>query len=60
MVIELAPIAVRLKKGDRLRVAFAGADADNLERLPASGAASFGIVRGASVASRIEIPQLQP
>ena len=59
VVIELSPIAVRINKGDRLRVAIAGADAGNLERLPASGAAKFGVVRGATEASRIEIPQMQ-
>jgi len=60
VVIELSPIAVRINKGDRLRVAIAGADAGNLERLPAAGAAKFGVIRGATEASRIEIPQVQP
>lgn len=46
--IALTPIAVRLRKGDRLRVAIAGADADNLERIPASGEATLTLMRGVS------------
>ena len=48
MQIVLSPIAVRLRKGDRVRVAFAGADADNLERIPATGEATLTLMRGVS------------
>ncbi len=46
--IALTPIAVRLRKGDRLRVAIAGADADNLERIPVRGEATLTLMRGVS------------
>ncbi|HEX4295791.1 MAG TPA: CocE/NonD family hydrolase [Rhizomicrobium sp.] len=46
--IALTPIAVRLRKGDRLRVAIAGADADTLERIPARGEATLTLMRGVS------------
>ena len=54
--IALSPIAVRLHGGDRVRVAIAGADADNLERIPARGDATLTIMRGAS---SIELPVMK-
>lgn len=56
IAIALSPIAVRLHKGDRLRVAIAGADADNLERIPAHGDATLTIMRGVS---SIELPRME-
>jgi uncharacterized protein len=53
--IALLPIAARLKKGERLRVAIAGADNGNLARIPASGGATLTVVRGLSA---IALPQL--
>lgn len=58
IVIELSPIAVAMHKGDRIRVAIAGADADNLERIPATGSAAISVTRGGSAASYVEIPQM--
>ncbi len=58
--IEMSPIAVRLRKGGRIRVAIAGADADNLERIPATGDPTFTIERGAVAGSRVELPQMAP
>jgi putative CocE/NonD family hydrolase len=46
--IALTPIAVRLHKGDRIRLAVAGADADNLERIPAEGEVTLTLMRGVS------------
>lgn len=46
--IALSPIAVRLRKGDRVRVAIAGADADNLQRIPAQGDVTITLMRGVS------------
>ena len=46
VAIGLSPIAALIRKGHRLRVAIAGADAGNLERLPATGDATLTIARG--------------
>jgi putative CocE/NonD family hydrolase len=56
--IALSPIAAVIHAGHRIRVAIAGADADNLERLPASGSEVFTIQRNARSASAIELPIL--
>ena len=53
--IGLMPIAVRIKKGERIRVAIAGADAGNLERIPATGDPTLTVVRSASTVSLPEI-----
>jgi putative CocE/NonD family hydrolase len=54
--IGLDPIAVLLRKGHRIRVAIAGADKDNLERIPATGDPTLTITRGAS---SIELPVME-
>jgi putative CocE/NonD family hydrolase len=46
VTIAISPIAARIAKGHRLRVAIAGADAVNLERLPASGDATLTLALG--------------
>jgi len=51
--IELAPIAARIAKGHRIRIAIASADADNLARIPAQGDVTFGLEYGQS---SIELP----
>ena len=56
--IALAPIAARLHKGDRIRIAIAGADADNLQRIPATGDATFTIERSVNAPSWIELPEV--
>jgi hypothetical protein len=56
--IALAPIAVVARRGERLRIAIAGADADNLERIPSSGPEQFTVERGARAPSFIQIPAL--
>jgi hypothetical protein len=56
--ISLSPIAAVVRRGERLRIAIAGADADNLERVPTSGPASLSVERGRHAASFIEIPAL--
>ena len=42
----LSPIAAVLRKGERIRIAIAGADADNLQRLPSAGSATLTVERG--------------
>jgi predicted acyl esterase len=54
IVIAISPIAALIRKDHRLRVAIAGADAGNLERIPALGDADLTIVRGAE--SYVEVP----
>ncbi len=46
--IGLMPIAVRIKKGERIRVAIAGADNGNLARIPETGNPTLTIVRASS------------
>ena len=57
--IRLSPIAVRLPKGDRIRIAIAGADEANLERLPPSGNSTMTVMRSAGAPSSVEL-QVQP
>jgi len=54
--IALSPIAFILRKGERLRLAIAGADSDNLERIPAAGPETLEVRRTAAAPSFIEIP----
>jgi hypothetical protein len=46
VVIAISPIAALIRKGHRLRVAIAGADDGNLERLPAHGEATLALALG--------------
>jgi putative CocE/NonD family hydrolase len=46
--IVLSPIAVRLRKDDRVRVAIAGADSDNLQRIPGQGDVTLTLMHGVS------------
>ena len=56
--IALSPIAAVLRKGERLRISIAGADADNLERIPSSGPVSLTIERSPNAPSFVELPVL--
>ena len=56
--LALAPIAAIVRKGERLRIAIAGADADNLQRIPAAGPETLEIHRGRAAPSSIELPTL--
>jgi putative CocE/NonD family hydrolase len=53
---QLLPTSVLFRKGHRIRIAFAGADAGNFKRMPASGDASWRVARGGKQASYIELP----
>ena len=44
--ISLEPVAAIVRGGHRLRVAIAGHDADNFERLPSEGEATLSVSRG--------------
>ena len=57
--VGLLPVAVHLRKGERIRVSIAGADEGNLERVPLTGSEIFTILRGNGDSS-LEIPELPP
>lgn len=46
VVIGISPIAALIRRGHRLRLAIAGADNGNLERVPASGDVTLTVDRG--------------
>jgi len=54
--IGLFPIAVLLHKGERIRIAIAGADDGNLERLPSTGDPVLTVERNSAVPSWLELP----
>lgn len=56
--IELLPIAMVFHKGDRVRVAIAGADAGNLERIPRTGNATLTLWHAGIRQSFLELPVL--
>lgn len=56
--IGLSPIAVRVRQGERIRIAIAGADAANLQRVPASGDATLALSRGGPGGSYVDLPVL--
>lgn len=58
LVVDLLPVSVRVPAGSRLRLALAGADADQFARLPAEGGAAFTVYRGAQRPSRLTLPVL--
>jgi putative CocE/NonD family hydrolase len=55
----LLPISVVIKKGHRLRIAFAGADKDNFPRYPESGNPRLKVMRNVTYPSSIDIPVVQ-
>jgi hypothetical protein len=54
--IELLPISVLIRKGRRIRIAFAGADKDTFSRIPAEGTPSLTIARSSNYPSFFELP----
>jgi putative CocE/NonD family hydrolase len=54
--IGLFPIAVQLHKGERIRIAIAGADDGNLDRLPPTGDPVLTVERDSRAPSWIELP----
>jgi len=57
ILVGLSPIAALVRKQHRLRIAIAGADNGNLERLPAQGDATLSIADGPD--SYVEVPRLR-
>jgi uncharacterized protein len=52
----LCPTSVLLRKGHRIRIALAGADANQFDRYPATGPVTWTIYRQAQRASLVELP----
>ncbi len=53
---ELQPVSVQIQKGHRIRVAIAGADMNNFDRIPPAGAPSITLHRSKKMRSFIDIP----
>lgn len=53
---ELLPTSVVFNKGHRIRLALAGADAGNFERVPAEGTVAWRVYRDAEHPSHLEMP----
>jgi len=56
LTFELQPISVLIKKGHKIRVAIAGADKDNFNRIPAQGTPTITVARNKKYSSFITLP----
>jgi len=56
LCIGLQPTSALLRKGNRVRIAISGADADTFAPIPASGAPVLQIAHGGAQASRVVLP----
>jgi predicted acyl esterase len=54
--LSMYPTSVLLRKGHRIRVALAGADASLFERYPAEGTPKLTVYREAQRASYLDLP----
>ena len=54
--ITLLPTSWRLRKGSRLRLAIAGADADHYAQVPHGRPPALTLHHGGAMASRLELP----
>jgi len=56
LTFELQPTSVLIKKGHNIRVAIAGADKDNFNRIPAQGTPTTTVARNKKYSSFITLP----
>jgi len=56
---RLWPTSVLVRKGHRLRIALAGADADSFLRVPATGEPTFRIIRNGKGFSQLVLPTIE-
>lgn len=56
LTFGLLPISALIRRGRRLRLALAGADADTFARIPAQGGVAWQVGRGQPYASAIQLP----
>jgi putative CocE/NonD family hydrolase len=59
LTFELQPTSVLIKKGHKIRVAIAGADKDNFNRIPAQGTPTITVARNKKYSSFITLPVLE-
>ena len=58
LVFDLYPVSYLFKASHSIRVALAGADKDNIVRVPTGETPAVRIHRGGTVASRIDLPRI--
>ncbi|MFJ2863275.1 CocE/NonD family hydrolase C-terminal non-catalytic domain-containing protein [Kitasatospora sp. NPDC087314] len=56
VTIDLQPVAVLFRAGERIRLTVAAADPDSFQLLPADGRASYRIGHGGARPSYVELP----
>ncbi|MCP3893442.1 MAG: CocE/NonD family hydrolase, partial [Bacteroides sp.] len=56
LTFELQPTSVLIKKGHKIRVAIAGADKDNFNRIPVQGTPTITVARNKKCSSFIALP----
>jgi putative CocE/NonD family hydrolase len=56
LTFELQPTSVLIKKGHKIRVAIAGADKDNFNRIPTQGTPTITVARNKKYSSFITLP----
>jgi putative CocE/NonD family hydrolase len=59
LAFEMIPTSVLIKKGHRIRIAIAGADKDNFDRIPQDGNPILTIFRDKKHASFIDLPSIK-
>jgi hypothetical protein len=55
--VRLHTVSALVPKGDRLRIAIAGADADTFARYPEAGDLTYTIEHSAAAPSHVDLPQ---
>lgn len=59
LTFPLMPVSVLIRRGHRIRVAVAGADADTFTRVPTTGDPTIAVLWGAEHPSRVELPSMR-
>jgi putative CocE/NonD family hydrolase len=59
VTIGLQPVSALIRRGRRLRVALAGADADTFARIPTHATPTWRVLRGGVQPSQIQLPVVQ-
>ena len=59
LTFELQPTSAVVKEGHKIRVAIAGADMDNFNRIPARGTPTITVARNKEYSSFIALPALK-
>lgn len=59
LTFRMWPTAVLIRKGQRIRIAIAGADADTFDRVPAEGTPTISVYRSVAQPSFVDLPTLR-